>query len=121
MRSDLIPARIWVKFHSRICVEFAVNLFTKQSPFLIMYLYPAKVPLDLLQLPRQTGRSLAASNMAEHVKTVQDKVQQALVASNSNYKNAADKTLHKNVFKVCDSVMVYMQKEQFPMGMYNKL
>ena len=62
--------------------EFAynsmVNRSTKQSPFFIVYLYPPKVPLYLLQLPIQVGRSLAASNMAEHVKTVHEKVQQAL-------------------------------------------
>ena len=94
---------------------------TKKSPFLIVYLYPLKFPLNLLQLPRQAGRSLAASNMVEHVKTVHDKVQQALAASISNYKNVADKTHRKKVFVVGDSVIVYLRKERFPMGTYNKL
>ena len=75
-----------------------------------MYLYPPKVPLDLLQLPRQAGRSLAAGNMAEHVKTVHEKVQQALTGSNRNYKHAADKTRHKKIFEVGDLVLVDLRK-----------
>ena len=101
-----------------------VNRSTKQSSFFIVYLCPPKVPLDLLQLLRRTGRSLVTSNMAKHVKTIHDKVQEALEASNSNYKNAAD-YMHgifvKKVFEVGDSVIVYLRKERFPVGTYNKL
>ena len=98
-----------------------VNRSTQQSPFSIVYLYPPKVPLDLLQLPRQSGRSLAGSNMAEHVKTVHEKVQQALTPSNRNYKHAADQTWRKKIFEVGDLVLVHLRKERFPVGTYNKL
>ena len=105
--------------------EFAynsmVNRSTQKSPFSVVYLYPPKVPLDLLQLPRQAGKSIAASNMAEHVKTIHEKVQQALTASNRNYKHAADKTRRKKIFEVGDLVMIHLRKERFPVGTYNKL
>ena len=105
--------------------EFAynsmVNRSTKQSPFSIVYLFPPKLPLDLLQLPRRPGKSIAAENMAEHVMQVHSNVKTTLSETYDKYQKNANKKRRKKVYNEGDMVLVYLRKERFPTGTYNKL
>ena len=105
--------------------EFAynstVNRSTGQSPFAIVYCVPPKHALDLVPLPELPNTSIAAENMAERIQTMQDEVRQRLEASNAKYKEAADKKRREKIFNEGDLVMVYLRKERFPAGTYNKL
>ena len=105
--------------------EFAYNSSisrsTGKSPFAIIYCVPPKHALDLVPLPELPGVSQAAENMAERIQAMQEEVRQKLEATNAKYKEAADKKRHEKIFNVGDLVLVYLRKERFPVGTYNKL
>ena len=106
-------------------VEFAYNSSvsrsTGKSPFAIVYCVPLKHALDLVPLPELLGVSQAIENMAKRIQAMQDEVRQKLEATNAKYKEAADKKRREKIFNVADLVLVYLRKERFPIGTYNKL
>ena len=65
--------------------------------------------------------SQAVENMAECIQAMQEEVRQKLEATNAKYEEAADKKRHEKIFNVGDLVLVYLRKERFPVGTYNKL
>ena len=82
---------------------------------------PPKHALDLVPLPKLPGVGQAAENMAERIQAMQEEVRQKLEATNTKYKEAADKKRREKIFNVGDLVLVYLRKERFPVGTYNKL
>ena len=102
-------------------VEFAynnlVNRSTSKSSFVIVYCVPPKHALDLVPLPELPGVSQAAENMADHIQAMQEEVRQKLETTNAKYKEVAN----KKIFNVGDLVLVYLRKERFLVGTYNKL
>ena len=59
--------------------------------------------------------------MADRIQAMQKKVRQKLEVTNAKYKEATDKKRHEKIFNVRDLVLVYLWKEQFPIGTYNQL
>ena len=82
---------------------------------------PPKHALDLVPLPELIEVRQAAKNMAEHIQAMQEEVRQKLEATNSKYKEVADKKRREKIFNVGDLVLVYLRKERFLVGTYNKL
>ena len=82
---------------------------------------PPKHALDLIPLPELLGVSQVVENMANHIQAMQEEVRQKLEATNAKYKEAADKKRREKIFNVGDLVLVYLRKERFPVGTYNKL
>lgn len=83
-----------------------------------------KVPqhaLSLIKLPKDAENSVAAKQMAEQWQSVTAEVKQKIEQSNAKYKQAADKRRRGQVFAVGDQVMLFLHKERFPVGTYNKL
>uniref|UniRef100_A0A5B7BER3 RNA-directed DNA polymerase n=1 Tax=Davidia involucrata TaxID=16924 RepID=A0A5B7BER3_DAVIN len=106
-------------------MEFAYNCMTnrstKKTPFEIVYTKPPKQALDLAPLPKLPGSSIAAENFADRYYTIQEEVKQNLEKANNLYKAAADKHRRPKVFTEGDLVMVFLRKNRFPVGTYNKL
>ena len=65
--------------------------------------------------------SQAVENMVERIQAMQEEVRQKLEATNAKYKEAVDKKRSEKIFNVGDLVLVYLRKERFPVGTYNKL
>ena len=82
---------------------------------------PPKHALDLVPLPELPRVSQAVENMAERIQAMQEEVRQKLENTNAKYKEAADKKRREKIFNVGDLVLVYLRKERFPAGTYNKL
>ena len=82
---------------------------------------PPKHTLDLVPLLELPGMSQASENMTERIHAIQEEVRKKLEATNAKYKEAADKKRHEKIFNVGDLVLVYLRKERFPVGTYNKL
>ena len=79
-----------------------------------------KHTLDLVPLPELLGVSQATENMANHIQVMQKEVRQKLEATNAKYKEAANKKRREKIFNVMDLVLVYLRKERFHVGTYNK-
>ena len=79
-----------------------------------------KHALDLVPLPELLGVSQATENMANHIQVMQKEVRQKLEATNAKYKEAANKKRREKIFNVRDLVLVYLRKERFHVGTYNK-
>ena len=105
--------------------EFAYNNSVHRSigrtPFSVVHISPPKHVVDLTNIPKGKHFSVAAESMAKEVHGVQDEVKKKLELSNANYKAHADSHRREKVFKEGDSVMIYLRRERFPVGTYNKL
>ncbi|GKV35154.1 hypothetical protein SLEP1_g43457 [Rubroshorea leprosula] len=76
--------------------------------------------------PKQWDFALAqaksAYNSAVHSTTwIQEEIRQKFEATNVKYKKVADKHRKESFFEEGELVMVFLCKERFPMGTYNKL
>ena len=112
---DLALSQAEFGYNSSVCRS------TGKSPFAIVYCVPPKHALDLVPLPEFPGVSQAVENMAECIQAMQEEVRQKLEATNAKYEEAADKKRREKIFNVGDLVLVYLRKERFPVGTYNKL
>ena len=106
---------------AKFAYNSAVNQSTKQSPFVVVYSFTPRIPLDLLQIPSPSGKSIAANNFANQVNDTHAKVQATLADTYAKYKVAADKHKRSKIFNEGDLMMVFLRKEIFLAGTYNKL
>ncbi|KAL6124617.1 hypothetical protein ACLB2K_077129 [Fragaria x ananassa] len=91
------------------------------TPFSVVYVSLPKHVVDLKNVPRDKGFSVAAESMAKDMHGVLEEVKMKLEASNAKYKAHADSHRREKVVKEGDYVMIYLRKERFPAGTYNKL
>ncbi|KAK0576545.1 hypothetical protein LWI29_019351 [Acer saccharum] len=103
-----------------IVPEFARSgLSPGKAPFEIVYTKVPNQTVDLLALPQ--FRSKPAATLAEHIQQLHQEVHTRLDESNSRYKAAADSHRRFKDFQEGDLVMVFLRRDRFPEGTYNKL
>ena len=93
----------------------------QKSPFAVVYMKPPKHALDLVRLPRAPTLSTTVEHMAEKVQAMQGETKKRLEEANAKHKATADKHRRHKVFQVGAMVMVFLCKERYPNGTYNKL
>jgi hypothetical protein len=98
-----------------------VNRSTGKAPFEVVYGKTPRLAIDLANLPKLPGASIAAEHLAECVKSTHEKVRQHLEKSYAKYKEAADKGRRSKIFREGDFVMVYLNKGHLPTGTSGKL
>ncbi|GKA36425.1 putative nucleotidyltransferase, ribonuclease H [Tanacetum coccineum] len=92
-----------------------------RSPFSVVYQKSPRHVVDLVKLPKVHEYSSAAARLANDSQAIQEEVRQRLEETNQKFKEAADKHRRVNVFEVGEMVMVFLRRERFPVGKYNKL
>nr|GEX19852.1 putative nucleotidyltransferase, ribonuclease H [Tanacetum cinerariifolium] len=103
-------------------VKFAFNSATHssigRSPFSVLYQKSPRHVVDLVKLPKVHEYSSAAARLAKDSQAIQEEVRQRLEETNQKFKDAADKHQRVYVFEVDEMVMVFLRREQFPVGKY---
>ena len=98
-----------------------VNRSTGRSPFQIVCGSSLRTALELRKMEQGVRKSVEVEEFAEHVKNLHEEVHAHITKMNQQYKAREDQKRRHKVFQVGDLVMVYLRKERFPVGNYNKL
>ena len=98
-----------------------INRSTGKSPFEIVYGQAPTHYLDLAPIPNSSLSNKKAEDFVSTMNKIHDEVRKKLEQSNAKYKEAANKHRRVKTFHEGDLVWVYLKKERFPTGSYNKL
>lgn len=77
--------------------------------------------VDLVKLPKALGVSTSTKTMAEEILGIKEAGKAKLEATGKKNKVVVDMRRRDKVFQEGDDVMVFLRKERFPIGTYNKL
>ena len=105
--------------------EFAYNLSINRSisfnPFTIIYGSNPCAPLDLAHLPDLKRMHTKAEDLIAQIQEGHRLTINNLQESTAKYKANANKKRHSLEFEEGDFVWVFLTKDRFPVGEYNKL
>jgi hypothetical protein len=87
-----------------------VNRSTGKAPFEVVYGSSPRLAVDLANLPKLLGASIATEHLAKRVKSTHEEVCQHLKKTYAKYKVVANKGRRSKVFREGDLVMVYLCK-----------
>ena len=106
-------------------VEFSYNNFVNRSigksPFQIVYGSSPRIAPQLRKMEQGERTSAEVEEFAKHIKCLHEEVHAHIIKMNQHYKARVDQRRKHKEFQVGDLVMVYLRKEQFLVGTYNKL
>ena len=105
--------------------EFAynnsVNRTTGTTPFELVYGLKPKIPTDVTHLPLPQKVSEAGVDFAAFMSNLHEEVKNKMAEQVVKYAAQANKNRRELHFKEGDLVLIRVQPERFPPGMYHKL
>jgi translation initiation factor IF-1 len=108
--------RLWEEYLPHI--EFAYNRSlhstTKLSPFMVVYGFNPRAPIDLLPLPPSEIVNLDATQCSEFILTLHETIKLQIKKMNEKYRIAASKGRKEVKLEPGDLVWVHLRKERFP-------
>jgi len=93
----------------------------RRAPFQIVYGRMPKSMVNFANIPDGERVSADAEAMSEMLKKTHEEVRQCIEWSNARYKSVVDQHRRHKEFIVGDKVLVYLRREIFLIGTYNKL
>jgi hypothetical protein len=99
-------------------IEFAYNRSihstTKLSPFMVVYGFNPRAPIDLLPLPSSESVNLDATQHSEFILKLHDTTKLQIKKMNEKYLIAASKGREEVKLEPGDLVRVHLRKDRFP-------
>jgi hypothetical protein len=99
-------------------IEFAYNRSihstTKLSPFMVVYSFNPRAPIDLLPLPSSEIVNLDVTQRSEFILKLHETTKLQIEKMNERYRIAASKGRKEVKLEHGDLVWVYLRKDRFP-------
>lgn len=95
--------------HVGFVYNFIVNHLANQSPFSIVYYFPSKISLDLLQLPQQCRMSITTNNMTDNIKAIKKNISM----NYEKYKAAINQRMRRRYLKLKILLWFIYKKNDF--------
>jgi len=107
--------------HAKFAYNNSKHSATSKTQFQIVYMKPPNYVLDLHPLSKVVGFSKSPENLVEQVQAVDQEITRKLEELASKNKHTLDKHKRVKLFQRGDVVMIFLRKERFSVGTYNKL
>jgi hypothetical protein len=100
--------------HIKFAYNRSVHSTTKLCPFVIVYGFVPRAPINLLPIPSLVQHNFDATQRAEQILTLHWITKENIEHMNAKYKVAGDKGRKHILFNVGDLVWLHLRKDRFP-------
>jgi hypothetical protein len=108
--------RLWEEClpHIKFAYNRSIHSTTKLSPFMVVYGFNPRAPIDLLPLPPSEIVNLDATQRSEFILKLHETTKLQIEKMNEKYRIAANKGWKEMKLEPGDLVWVHLRKDRFP-------